>query len=147
MLAVLKVEWQWWADCCKSGYETYSDNAYTAKNRWFIQKEQTEAHFERSDTCAVPACAVVAEARIAWILVDELLEKFGGDSLNEIKKNYENNIILLGMMGAGKSSIGKKLKEVLTNFTFIDVDDYIENKADMKISDILPNIPKSILEI
>lgn len=53
------------------------------------KKEQTEAHFERSDTCAVPACAVVAEARIAWILVDELLEKFGGDSLNEIKKNYE----------------------------------------------------------
>ncbi len=48
----------------------------------------------------------------------------------------KNNIILLGMMGAGKSSIGKKLKEVLTNFTFIDVDDYIENKADMKISDI-----------
>ena len=44
----------------------------------------------------------------------------------------KNNIILLGMMGAGKSSIGKKLKEVLTNFTFIDVDDYIENKADMK---------------
>lgn len=53
------------------------------------KKEQTEAHFERSDTCAVPACAVVAEARIAWILLDELLEKFGGDSLNEIKKNYE----------------------------------------------------------
>ncbi len=52
-------------------------------------KEQTEAHFERSDTCAVPACAVVAEARIAWILVDEFLKKYGGDSLNEIRKNYE----------------------------------------------------------
>ena len=53
------------------------------------KKEQTEAHFERSDTCAVPACAVVAEARIAWIIAEEFLEKFGGDSLNEIKKNYE----------------------------------------------------------
>lgn len=53
------------------------------------KKEQTEAHFERSDTCAVPACAVVAEARIAWIIAEEFLEKFCGDSLNEIKKNYE----------------------------------------------------------
>ncbi len=53
------------------------------------KKEATEAHFERSDTCAVPACAVVAEARIAWILVDEFLNKFGGDSLKEIRKNYE----------------------------------------------------------
>lgn len=53
------------------------------------KKESTEAHFERSDTCAVPACAVVAEARIAWILIDEFLNKFGGDSLKEIKKNYE----------------------------------------------------------
>lgn len=53
------------------------------------KQEPATAHFERSDTCAVPACAVVAEARIAWVLVDELLEKFGGDSLNEIKRNYE----------------------------------------------------------
>ncbi len=53
------------------------------------KKEATEAHFERSDTCAVPACAVVAEAKIAWILVDEFLNKFGGDSLKEIKQNYE----------------------------------------------------------
>ena len=53
------------------------------------KKEPATAHFERSDTCAVPACAVVAEARIAWVLVDELLEKFGGDSLKEIKSNYE----------------------------------------------------------
>lgn len=49
----------------------------------------TEAHFERSDTCAVPACAVVAEARVAIVLVDELLDKFGGDSLTELKAHYE----------------------------------------------------------
>lgn len=53
------------------------------------KKEATEAHFERSDTCAVPACAVVAEARVAWILVDEFLNKYGGDSLKEIRSNYE----------------------------------------------------------
>ena len=46
------------------------------------------AHFERSDTCAVPACAVVAEARIAIILADALLEKLGGDNLQEIKERY-----------------------------------------------------------
>ena len=50
---------------------------------------ETEAHFERSDVCAVPACAVVAEARIATVLVDAFLDKFGGDSLKEIKAHYE----------------------------------------------------------
>lgn len=49
----------------------------------------SEAHFERSDTCAVPACAVVAEARIASVLVDAFLDKFGGDSFKEIKAHYE----------------------------------------------------------
>ena len=46
------------------------------------------AHFERSDTCAVSACAVVAEARVAIILVDALLDKFGGDSFEEIKRHF-----------------------------------------------------------
>lgn len=46
------------------------------------------AHFERSDVCAVPACAVVAEARVAIILADELLTKIGGDSLTEMKAHY-----------------------------------------------------------
>ena len=48
----------------------------------------TNAHFERSDTCAVPACSVVAEARIAIIIVDELLAKIGGDNLVEMKAHY-----------------------------------------------------------
>ena len=46
------------------------------------------AHFERSDTCAVPACAVVAEARVAIILADELLIKIGGDNFVEMKEHY-----------------------------------------------------------
>lgn len=52
-------------------------------------KEPYTAHFERSDTCAVEACAVVAESMSAIILADELLEKLGGDSLEELKKNYD----------------------------------------------------------
>ena len=40
---------------------------------------ECEAHFERSDTCAVEACSVVAESRIAIILADEILQKFGKD--------------------------------------------------------------------
>lgn len=55
-------------------------------------KTPASAHFERSDTCAVPACAVVAESRIAIILVDALLEKLGGDNIDEIKKHFETLI-------------------------------------------------------
>ncbi len=53
-------------------------------------KENVEAHFERSDTCAVSACAVVAESMVAIVLADEMLEKFSHDSLNEMKTNYNN---------------------------------------------------------
>lgn len=47
-----------------------------------------EAHFERSDTCAVEACSIVAKAKLACVLADEFLKKFGGDSLDEIKKHF-----------------------------------------------------------
>lgn len=53
------------------------------------EMKPANAHFERSDTCAVPACSVVAEARVAIILVDEFLAKFGGDSYSEMKAHYE----------------------------------------------------------
>lgn len=49
--------------------------------------EPFEAAVERSDTCAVPAALVVAEAVVAIEIASSLLEKFGGDSLNEIKRN------------------------------------------------------------
>lgn len=48
----------------------------------------TVAHRERSDVCAVPACSVVAEAMVAIVLAGAFLEKFGGDSMREIKYNY-----------------------------------------------------------
>lgn len=47
---------------------------------------ECQAHFERSDVCAIEACCVVAESRIACVLADEILQKFGGDSLDEIMR-------------------------------------------------------------
>ncbi len=53
-------------------------------------KSNTKAHFERSDICVVPAAGVVLEAMLSYVLADSLLEKFGGDSLPELKSNYRN---------------------------------------------------------
>ncbi|TAN41659.1 MAG: chorismate synthase [Nitrospirae bacterium] len=53
-------------------------------------KEPFEAAYERSDACAVPAAAVVAEAMLAIIVADALLEKFGGDSLTETRRNFDS---------------------------------------------------------
>jgi chorismate synthase len=44
---------------------------------------------ERSDVTAVPAMGVIAEAMAAYVLADALLEKFGGDSLGEIRRNLD----------------------------------------------------------
>jgi chorismate synthase len=55
-----------------------------------ISKQPAVASVERSDTCAVPAAAVVAEAMVCWVLAEALMEKFGGDSLPETRSNYEN---------------------------------------------------------
>lgn len=50
--------------------------------------ENTKAHFERSDVTAVEACSVVAEARIACVLANEFLLKFGGDNFEEITRAF-----------------------------------------------------------
>ena len=47
------------------------------------------AHHQRSDVCAVPAAGVVAEAMVALVLADAALEKFGGDSVEETRRNHE----------------------------------------------------------
>jgi chorismate synthase len=52
--------------------------------------EPARAHHQRSDVCAVPAAGVVAEAMVALILANSVLEKFGGDSLAETKRNLES---------------------------------------------------------
>ncbi len=53
-------------------------------------KASADASVERSDVCAAPAAAVVGESVVAFELANAFLEKFGGDSLREIKRNYEN---------------------------------------------------------
>jgi chorismate synthase len=50
---------------------------------------EAPAHHQRSDVSAVPAAGVVAEAMVALVLADAVLEKFGGDSLAETKRNLE----------------------------------------------------------
>ena len=50
--------------------------------------DESPASIERSDVCAVPAAAVVAEAMVAFVLADALLEKFGGDSIDELQTNW-----------------------------------------------------------
>jgi len=54
--------------------------------------EPAKAINQRSDVCAVPAAGIVAEAMAALVLADAVLEKFGGDSLQETKRNFENYI-------------------------------------------------------
>ncbi|WP_199614952.1 chorismate synthase [Paenibacillus alkalitolerans] len=53
-------------------------------------KEAFTAQVERSDTCAVPAASVIMENVVAWEVARAFLEKFGGDSLEEVRRNYEN---------------------------------------------------------
>lgn len=52
-------------------------------------KKAERADFERSDICAVPAGSVIGESLVAYVVADAFLEKFGGDSMTEIKRNYE----------------------------------------------------------
>ena len=52
--------------------------------------EAAPAHHQRSDVCAVPAAGVVAEAMVALVLANSMLEKFGGDSIGETKRNLES---------------------------------------------------------
>jgi chorismate synthase len=52
--------------------------------------EAAVAHHQRSDVCAVPAAGVVAEAMVALVLAEAILEKFGGDSVQETRRNVES---------------------------------------------------------
>jgi len=54
-----------------------------------------EAVVERSDVCAVPAAGIVGEAMMAIVLAGAFLEKFGGDSLEDIRRNYDTYLASL----------------------------------------------------
>ena len=57
--------------------------------------EAAVAHHQRSDVCAVPAAGIVAEAMVALVLADAVVEKFGGDSLGETRRNVEGYLAAL----------------------------------------------------
>ena len=52
--------------------------------------QEAVAHHQRSDVCAVPAAGIVAEAMVALVLADAVVEKFGGDSVRETRRNVES---------------------------------------------------------
>lgn len=51
--------------------------------------KKVESRYERSDFTAVPSCAVISETMLAWVLAKHFLQKFGGDSLEEVKDNFK----------------------------------------------------------
>jgi chorismate synthase len=55
----------------------------------FSTREETKAAYERSDVCVVPAAGVAAEAMVAFVMAKLAIEKFGGDSAGELRRNYE----------------------------------------------------------
>jgi chorismate synthase len=55
-----------------------------------VTKEPVQAAYERSDWCVVPAAGVAGEAMVALVLADAFLQKFGGDSLVETRRNFEH---------------------------------------------------------
>ena len=54
-------------------------------------KEKKLAHKERTDSCAVPAASIIAESMLCIVLADSILEKFGGDSLEELKRHITSS--------------------------------------------------------
>jgi chorismate synthase len=64
-----------------------------------VTGEAIQAHYERSDVCTVPAAGVVGEAMVAIVLARAMLEKFGGDSLAETRRNCEAYAATIGLRG------------------------------------------------
>ena len=54
-----------------------------------ISKKVKNAHKERTDSCAVPAASIIAESMLCFVLLDSILEKFGGDSLEQLKNHMK----------------------------------------------------------
>ena len=64
-----------------------------------------DAATERSDVSAVPAAGVIGEAMVALVLADAFLEKFGGDSMSETRRNFESYLDYLASRGFGERSL------------------------------------------
>jgi len=58
--------------------------------------ELVQAHYERSDVCQVPPAGVIGEAMVALVLADAFMEKFGGDNVEETRRNYQGYLKTVG---------------------------------------------------
>ena len=67
--------------------------------------ELVQAHYERSDVCVVPAAGVIGEAMLALVLADAFLDKFGGDSLAETRRNYDAFLRTVGPKGRTREAV------------------------------------------
>jgi chorismate synthase len=107
--------------------------------------EPTPAHVERSDTCAVPAAGVVAEAVMALTLADALLEVLPGDTLAQLRLPFAKlrlihrfapgHVFLLGPMGSGKSTVGVQAAQRMGQ-AFVDLDQRIEQRAGLSVQEL-----------
>jgi len=120
-----------------------------------VTGEAAHTQYQRSDVCAVPAASVVGEAMVSWVIADALMEKLGGDSIEEMKSRWKwasgqvasgqvasdlrtcklANLIITGFMGSGKSEVGREVARRLGR-EFVDMDTLIEQRVGMAIPDI-----------
>jgi len=75
---------------CKIGLKPIPTLVSTLDSIDLQTQNNAKSHFERSDVCVVPAAGVVLEAMLAFTIAQAFLEKFGGDSMEEISRNYKS---------------------------------------------------------
>jgi len=107
--------------------------------------EADRAHVERSDTCAVPAAAVVGESMVALALAEALLEAVPGHRVEDVQagvraawrrsRRLPGHVWLTGLPGAGKSTVGPLLAAAL-GLRFVDVDEVVVSEGGRSIPEL-----------